>query len=238
MLPVISVLLTVSHLSKSFYHRPVLSSVDLKIVSGDCLALMGKNGAGKSTLLRVLARISSANGGSVDFDGNDILSGPAANRRGILYLGHAPGMYPALSARENLRLMAEFQGGNPSVEAIAQALATVGLQRQADDPIRIYSQGMLQRLKLALALLVDWKLLLFDEPFAGLDAQGRTLVDSVLADWRQQARTMVLVVHDFEWIWQNCSRLALLADGIIQAEFGIADDNRVAAEKLFRELVG
>lgn len=202
------------------------------------VALMGKNGAGKSTLLRILARISAPTDGSALFKGRNLFSGSATDRQGLLYIGHAPGLYPVLSARENLSLFAGFHNVQITPADIDEALALVGLLEQADDQIRIYSQGMLQRLKLCMAILIDWDLLLFDEPFAGLDAQGRVLVEGIFSEWRRQKRTMLLVVHDLDWAWDQCSRLVLLANGNIDSEFDLAEADQTAVRNIFREVVG
>jgi len=230
-------LLTVTNLRKSFYHRPVLNDLNLQIAAGEIIALMGKNGVGKSTLLRILGRISTANSGEVKFAGKSLLKGDSENRRGILYLGHAPGMYPPLSAKENLGLFSRLYKSPTTEPGIEEVLEIVGLTKQADDPIRIYSQGMLQRLKLALAMLIDWKLLLFDEPFTGLDEQGRELVEKILRQWQSTNRTILLVTHDFEWSWQFCHRLVVINRGTIQYNFNIAETDINTARDQFRHLL-
>ena len=233
-----SELLSITNLDKSFYHRPILKDFNLQIAGGEIVAVMGRNGVGKSTLFRVLARISSPVNGEITFQGKSILKGSDSNRKGILYLGHAPGMYPPLSAVENLQLISAIYSSPVSQSEIMSALNRVGLTEQINDPIKIYSQGMLQRLKLALAILVDWKLLLFDEPFTGLDAQGRKFTEMILADWKQAGRTVMLVTHDFEWSWSFCTRIVILESGIIQYDFSPSDNGFSDAQNQFRKLIG
>ena len=136
----------------------------------------------------------------------------------MLYLGHAPGLYPGLSARENLAFAYRIYAQGDYNFSPDSVLKDVGLLRQADDPIKVFSQGMLQRLKLALAKTIDWKLLLFDEPFAGLDLQGRSLTQSFFDDCKSPERSLLLVVHDLEWALDHCSRIILLEKGKILAD--------------------
>ncbi|MFH1852025.1 MAG: ABC transporter ATP-binding protein [Candidatus Neomarinimicrobiota bacterium] len=230
--------LSVTNLSKTFYHRPILTDLNLSVDRGEIMALMGRNGVGKSTFLRVLARVSAPTRGGIEFHGRSILQSNPETRTGLLYLGHAPGLYPALTAVENLSIMTGLYGYPAGRPDILQVLQRVGLTAQAYDPIKIYSQGMLQRIKLALALLIDWDLLLFDEPFAGLDAQGKALTEAVLQEWKTRGKTMLLVVHDFEWIWNYCTRLVILEAGSIGVDIPINPDSRDQGTALFREMVG
>ena len=166
-------MLAVANINKSFYHNPVLNNLSFKVNDGDVIALTGKNGAGKSTLLRILARISQPDGGTVIYNDVDIFKGKASARTGILYLGHEPGLYPSLSAIENIEFASRIHGAFPVAEDIDTTLKNFGLSEHIDDPIKIYSKGMLQRLKYALGNLLPWSILFFDEPFSGLDIEGK-----------------------------------------------------------------
>ncbi len=189
-------MLSVSHLSKSFNRRPVLADITFEIATGETVVFMGKNGAGKSTLLRILARIMACDKGEVSFQNHDLLKGAPTTRKDLLYLGHASGMYSALSAVENLSLALRLRGMHTSKEIIIEALTHYGLFDQKDDPIAIYSQGMLQRLKLTYAELAEWTLLLMDEPFSGLDDDGAKLMHDAILQWKSEAQSLCLVLHD------------------------------------------
>ncbi len=216
----------------------MLDKLDLSVTEGEVVALMGKNGAGKSTLLRLLARIATPTAGTIDFRGRSITSDVAESRRGILYLGHAPGLYPALTALENLDILVRLHGTQADSATLHQALEKVGLGSQLDDPIKIYSQGMLQRLKLAAALCTAWDLLLFDEPLTGLDAAGRLLTEKYLRQWKSAGKTMLLVVHDFQWIWDICTRLIILSEAQVGADITLDSKTRRQAQTEFDRLVG
>lgn len=172
--------------------------------------MLGKNGAGKSTLLRIMAGLTSYDNGQIYILNKPLKSSDPSSRDLLLYIGHAPGLYPPLSAIENLRVAAKFYGKTYSDAEILSTLKEVGLDRQPHDSIRIYSQGMVQRLKLALAILIPWRILLFDEPFTGLDEEGRTLTEELLKSWQAEDKVIVLVVHNHEWALEHCQHIFVL----------------------------
>ena len=211
-------MLAVANINKSFYHNPVLKNLSFKVNDGDVIALTGKNGAGKSTLLRILARISQPDGGTVIYNDVDIFEGKASARKGILYLGHEPGLYPSFSAIENLEFASRIHGVFPVVEDIVTTLKNIGLSEHINDPIKIYSKGMLQRLKYALGNLLPWSILFFDEPFSGLDIEGKNLALDCLNTWKIKDRTIIFVTHDVEWGLSYCNRLLLLEAGSLKID--------------------
>ena len=211
-------MLAVANINKSFYHNPVLNNLSFRVNDGDVIALTGKNGAGKSTLLRILARISQPDGGTVIYNDVDIFKAQASARSGILYLGHEPGLYPALSAIENIEFACRIHGAPPAADDIITTLKNIGLSEQINDPIKIYSKGMLQRLKYALANLLPWSILFFDEPFSGLDIEGKRLALDCLNAWKANDRTMIFVTHDVEWGLSFCNRLFLLEEGNLKID--------------------
>jgi len=230
-------LLTVHHLRKAFYHRPVLKDLSFQVQEGEVVGLIGRNGVGKSTLLRILARISAPDRGQILFQGRDIFKGSALDRKGIHYLGHAPGLYPSLTAEENIQFALTFHGEKPAKTSITEALERVGLTAQRKDPIRVYSQGMLQRLKVALANLLPWSLLLFDEPLTGLDTQGSQLVESLLKEWRTPHRALLMVAHDLEWVLTFCSRVLILEKGVLVVDELTEGAGKEALRKAYRDLM-
>ena len=211
-------MLAVANINKSFYHNPVLNNLSFRVNDGDVIALTGKNGAGKSTLLRILARVSQPDGGTVFYNDVDIFKGQASARKGILYLGHEPGLYPSLTAIENMEFACRIHGAFPVVENIIITLKNIGLSEQINDPIKIYSKGMLQRLKYALVNLLFWSILFFDEPFSGLDIEGKNLALDYLNTWKMKDRTMIFVTHDVEWGLSFCNRLLLLERGSLKID--------------------
>jgi len=230
--------LTLKDLSKSFFHRPILNKVSCSINPGDIVGLVGRNGIGKSTLLRVLSGLSSADNGEITIGDETVSSGNWKARKNNLYLGHAPGLYQAFSAVENLEFAAQLYQVDNVSEKVTAALEKVGLTSQKNDAIKIYSQGMTQRLKLALALIIPWEILMFDEPFSGLDTQGIALAESVIIEWKQQKKTMLFVDHNLDWIIQFCNRVLLLDSGNITLDSLTNEEGATTIRETFKRLVG
>ena len=203
-------MLTVSNISKSFHYKPVLKNIHFSVSTGETTALIGKNGAGKSTLLRILAKISTPEEGQIEFNGNDLFDGVAAHRQGIYYCGHAPGLYPSLTAGENLYYFSAFHGCKTETEKINLVLQDFDLLDAVNEPVKVYSQGMMQRLKLALLELIDWSLLLIDEPFNGLDLSGQVFAMKKMHSWQNGKRSIIFVDHDIDRVLELSSRVMVL----------------------------
>jgi heme exporter protein A len=182
---------------KSFGDRRALDGVDLELADGECLAVLGPNGAGKSTLLRTLATLLRPDAGELTVAGHALPAGARAVRGLVGYLGHDPLVYLDLTARQNLELFADLYGVPRPRERVLDLLQRVGLLVRAEETVRTFSRGMAQRLGLARLLLHRPRVLLLDEPYAGLDAEGEALLDVLLAESRGD-RTVVVVTHDVE----------------------------------------
>jgi heme exporter protein A len=173
---------------------PGVVRVDLRIEPGEAVLLRGPNGAGKSTLLRLIATAISPTYGKGSVFGLDLVRDRARIRPRLELLGHRTRLYEDLTASENLRFACALYGLDPST--VPEALARVGLRHASDERVRGYSQGMRQRVAVARALLRRPDLLLLDEPYAGLDEEAKDLVDAVVAEAKDQGRTVVLATHD------------------------------------------
>ncbi len=224
-------MLTVENLQKSYHLRPVLQGVTFDVHQSESVGIFGKNGAGKTTLLRVVARISSCDGGEVYLNGNSLLKGTPSARRGLLYIGHNPNLYPTLTGEENLQLLARWYAAQVPKENILEALERVELLHQRWDPIRYYSRGMLQRLGLAKALTIPWQIVLMDEPTAGLDESGMVLLDELVNQWQAEERSMLIVSHEREWLERFCPRVLILREGqVVQNKPFDSDKETAVAE--------
>ncbi|MGZ8762208.1 MAG: heme ABC exporter ATP-binding protein CcmA [Acidimicrobiia bacterium] len=175
---------------------PALAGVDLDVAGGEIVLLTGPNGAGKSTLLRVLAGLLAVHRGEVEVLGQDLTVDRRAHRRGLALVGHDTSCYDDLTTRENLRFAAKASGRDGATAD--SALARLGLTRQADVTHGRLSAGQRRRLTLAAALARDPRLLLLDEPHAGLDAEGRVLLDEIVAAAPAEGRTVVLASHELD----------------------------------------
>ncbi len=182
-------ILVANGLTHWFGSEVALESVDLTIDTGEHMAVLGENGAGKTTLLRILATAARPTSGRLEIMGLDALRERRRLRQKIGFVAHAPGLYPALSAAENLEFFCTLQGVDRS--RVTETLAVVGLSEVAGRPAGQLSRGMQQRLAIARAILHDPKLLVLDEPDASLGSDGADLLAGVMRD-----RTVVLATHD------------------------------------------
>lgn len=185
----------VAGVERRFGRRRVLKDVTFDLAAGGFLLLLGPNGAGKTTLLRMLATLLTPSAGSVRVCGLDAREQAAEVRRAVGLVGHSPLLYGDLTARENLRFYARMYLLADMPGLVDEALERVGLGLRADDPTRTFSRGMRQRLALARALLHRPRVLLLDEPYAGLDTRAAALLDRIL-DERAGSASVVLVTHD------------------------------------------
>ncbi len=193
-------------ISHWFGGEPALDSVDLVVERGDHVAVLGENGAGKTTLLRILATALRPSAGKLEIMGLDALKERVRLRGRMAYVAHAPGLYPALTAEENLRFFCDLRGSDRA--NIADALGVAGLTHVARRPVSELSRGMQQRLAIARAVVHDPLLLILDEPDASLDAEGAELLATVMKN-----RTAVLATHNHALATRLCQRTLTLRKG-------------------------
>jgi ABC-2 type transport system ATP-binding protein len=187
--------------------------------------LLGPNGAGKSSLMRTLATLQAPDAGTITFDGASVLDDPAAHRRRLGYLPQDFGVYPGVSAAELLDHLALLKGltdrraRRAQVEAL---LAQTNLWEHRRRAVSGFSGGMRQRFGIAQALLGDPRLVIVDEPTAGLDPEERNRFHNLLSEIGEQV-VVILSTHIVEDVRQLCPRMAILADGRVLRE-GAPDD--------------
>ncbi len=203
-------MLTINNISKSFYHRNIFKDLSFKVKKGDTIALLGKNGIGKSTLLRILGKISQPDQGEILYNNENIFKEKASSRKGMLYIGHDVGLYPSLSIIDNIKFACAIHGKSVREEKIIVTLNQLGLSNRIDDQIKIFSKGMLQSLKYALAELIDWKILFFDEPFSSLDLKRRKIAQEYIDKWNRKSKTIIFATHDPIWALRYCTRILLI----------------------------
>ena len=193
-----------------------LNSIDLVLGQG-MFGLLGPNGAGKTTLMRILAGIVNASSGKVQINGEDIgtESGKLAVKKFLGYLPQELGMYPDLTAAQFVDYMAILKGLDDPRErakSVGSVLEMVGLSDQANRKIKGFSGGMKRRVGIAQALVNDPKLLIVDEPTAGLDPEERIRFRNLLVNLAAN-RTVLLSTHIVEDIGQTCRDLAVISKG-------------------------
>jgi heme exporter protein A len=182
--------------TRRFGHKWALRGIALDVHFGDLVVIQGHNGGGKSTLLRVIATAIMPTGGTGHVLGKDIWRDATRIRAESALLGTSNGLYEDLSATENLLFAARMLGVRQASERVADALRQVGLANDANERVRAFSSGMQRRLAIGRLLLQQPKLLLLDEPFNTLDADGVALVSSLIAGTRERGGAVVVVLHD------------------------------------------
>jgi ABC-2 type transport system ATP-binding protein len=203
-----------------------LNDVDLSIQSG-MFGLLGPNGAGKTTLMRILAGILRPTSGTVRIGGWDCSSERArtAVKRVLGYLPQELGVYPDLSARQFLDYIGILKGlddGKARRRRVEELLETVDLAAAADRKLKSFSGGMKRRVGIAQALLNDPRLLIVDEPTAGLDPEERIRFRNLLSELAGE-RTVLLSTHIVEDIAQTCRNLAAMTGGRVIFQGTTAD---------------
>jgi heme exporter protein A len=199
-------LLVAQQLSHRFGPELALDSVDLVLDTGEHMAVLGENGAGKTTLLRILATASRPTSGRLEIMGVDALRERRRLRARIGFVAHAPGLYPALTAAENLEFFCSLYGvGRARVQ---ETLGLVGLAEFASRPAGQLSRGMQQKLAIGRAILHDPRLLVLDEPDASLGSDGAELLTQVM-----HGRTVVMATHDHALANRLCRRTLVLRHG-------------------------
>ena len=193
----------------------VLDSVSLDIRAGEAVALLGANGAGKTTLLKILATLLRPTRGAATIAGHDVARPPEAVRPLLGVVAHGAWVYEDLTARENLRFWATVGGLDAYADDLTAALAGVGLERVADARVRTFSAGMKRRLSLARVMLARPRVLLLDEPFAGLDQRARKWLEGRLEAMKAAGAALLMVTHSFGRELGIADRLAVLAGGRI-----------------------
>ena len=194
---------------------PALAGADLEVDTGEVLLLSGPNGAGKTTLLRLCAGLLSLRAGEAEVLGVDLRTEPRRVRRAVALVGHETFCYDDLTVAENVRFVARATG-HSSADADA-ALERVGLERVAGITHARLSQGQRRRLSLANALARKPALLLLDEPHAGLDEQGRAVLEDVVQTTAGAGCTVMLASHELDLARSLATREVRVVGGQVHA---------------------
>lgn len=210
-------------LTKRFRRVLAVDGLDLTVERGEVFGFLGPNGAGKSTTLRMMVGLIRPTRGTVKLFGHDAWRDHCNALRNVGAMIEAPAFYKYLSGRDNLRILYNT-GGNCTSKEIDEALDTVGLLDRANDRVNAYSQGMRQRLGIALAILGKPELVLLDEPTNGLDPQGMKEVRDLIALLsREHNLTVFLSSHLLHEVEQVCTRIAVVNKGRVIESGKVSD---------------
>jgi heme ABC exporter ATP-binding subunit CcmA len=206
-------LVRVAGLVRVFGAQRVLDGVDLDVAAGEAVALLGPNGAGKTTLLKIVATLLRPTRGIAAVGGHDCARAAESARPLLGVVAHGAHVYEDLTARENLAFWLRLNGRAAARDTVAAALADVELERQADARVRTFSAGMRRRLSLARLALTRPRVLLLDEPFAGLDQRARKWLEGRLETFKAGGAALLMATHGFGRELAVADRLAILVAG-------------------------
>jgi heme exporter protein A len=210
-------MITVKRLVKRFGLKTVLRGVDFAVQPGEFVALLGPNGAGKTTFLRILASLSRPSVGEVNIAGYKLPNEAAQVRARLGVVSHLPLLYGDLTADENLHFYARMYNIPDYELRVTEVLEMVGLDARRRDLVRTFSRGMQQRLAIGRAVLHDPDVVLFDEPYTGLDQDASSMLDDVLRTVAAKGRTVVMTSHDLARAEDLATRFDILSRGVISA---------------------
>jgi len=205
--------LEIKGLKKTYNLKPILRGIDIVLDQGKCMALLGANGAGKTTLLRILACLTKPVAGTAGIGGLDIGQDVQQVRLLVGFVGHQPNLYDELTGLENLLFFGRMYAVKNARERAVTLLQQVGLARRSNERVGTLSRGQLQRLSLARALLHSPRLLLLDEPDAGLDDEGIELLEALIREHTGQGGTTLFSTHNFERAVKYSDQICMLSGG-------------------------
>jgi ABC-2 type transport system ATP-binding protein len=232
-------------LTKSYGAQLAVKGITLEIPDGQLVGLLGPNGAGKTTTIRMLTGMLAPTSGTAEIEGADVVRDPLAVKRVVGYVPESGAVFEALTAREYLRFIA-------SLYAIPEAEAEARIGRFAqffelDDatlrkPLSTYSKGMRQKVVITSALLHNPRVVLFDEPLNGLDANAALSFKTLITSLAREGKTIVYCSHILDVVERVCERVVIIHQGRIVAD-GTADALKAqtgegSLERVFNRLTG
>jgi ABC-2 type transport system ATP-binding protein len=227
--------LQTDQLTKRYRRRVVVDQLSLAVERGDIFGFLGQNGAGKSTTIRMALGLVRPTAGRVKLLGFDMARQPLRALKRVGAIVETPAFYDNFSGRQNLGMFAAMSGGADR-KRIEMVLELVSLRARANDPVRVYSHGMRQRL--AQALLPNPELIILDEPTDGLDPQGLFEVRELIRRLRDElGLTIILSSHLLNEVEQICNRVAIIDSGRLLYQGSTEDlirQNRVVKLKVSR----
>ena len=211
----------VKGLSKSFGARQVVCGFNLRVEPGEVVGLLGANGAGKSTTFRMVVGLHAADAGTIQFLGRDITHLPMHERArmGLGYLAQEPTIFASLSVADNIRIvLEEYYPKDQVAPRLDSLLGELGLSHLRDSRASGLSGGERRRLEITRSLVVEPKLLFFDEPFAGVDPKSRGDIGLIIATLKARGVAVLITDHHAETILSLVDRLYVMKAGSNFAE--------------------
>ena len=233
-------IIEIENLVKAYGFLPVLKQLSLTVQRGQFIALLGPNGSGKSTLLRLLSGLSKPSSGLMRIGGWEIPTEAQQIRAQIGMVSHKSLLYENLTARENLLFFGSLYGITKADCATRSddLLKRVGLKKRSHSLVRTFSRGMQQRLSIARALLPDPHVLLFDEPYTGLDQDAGNVLDDLLREAHADGHTILMATHQIERAASLADRVVILSRGVVAYDAPMQDVSSGQLPNLYAEVTG
>ncbi len=203
----------VSNLSKQFKDVLAVDDLSFTVNEGDIYGFLGQNGAGKSTTIRMLLTLVKPTSGQINIFSKDISQSRPEILKQTGAIIEKPDLYKYLSAYDNLSIFARLSGLKPSRQFIISKLEAVGLSARSQSKVKTFSQGMKQRLGIAVALVHDPRLIILDEPSNGLDPQGIADMRGLILQLRESGKTVLISSHLLSEIEQIATRMIIIHKG-------------------------
>lgn len=223
------IVIQVEQLSKQYGDMKAVDNLSFSVYTGDVYGFLGQNGAGKSTTIRMLLTLIKPSSGNIQMFGMDLESKRKEILQQVGAVIERPDLYKYLTAYENLKLFARMSGLYPEKKMLEAQLDQVGLLTRAHSKVHTFSQGMKQRLGIAVALVHDPQLIILDEPTNGLDPQGIADIRNLILDLsRNRGKTVLISSHLLNEIEMVASRMIIIDKGrkIVEGTVGELFDNR------------
>jgi ABC-type multidrug transport system ATPase subunit len=204
----------VKNLCKSFGTFQAVNDLSFTVYPGDVYGFLGQNGAGKSTTMRMLLTLIRPTSGSMQLFGKELTHHRQEVLQQVGAIIERPDLYKYLSAYENLEMMARLSGIKPTKQELMNQLEQVDLASRAIDKVKTFSQGMKQRLGIAIALVHNPKLVILDEPTNGLDPQGIAEMRNIIINLsKEHGKTVIVSSHLLNEVEQIATRILIIDKG-------------------------
>jgi ABC-2 type transport system ATP-binding protein len=216
----LSQILIAEALVKRFGEFTAVDGVSFEIAEGETYGLLGPNGAGKTTTISMIAGLLARDSGVVTVAGEEITTGSTRGRSAIGLVPQDLAIYPDLTGQENLHFFGRLYGmdGDVLEHRVTEVLSVVGLLDRREDLTKEYSGGMKRRLNIGIGLLHDPRLLILDEPTVGVDPQSRNAILESVESLSREGMAVLYTTHYMEEAERLCDRVAIIDEGVIQAE--------------------
>ncbi len=222
------------NLRKSYGNNEALRGLNLTVESGDIYCLLGANGAGKTTTISLFLNFIQPDGGTASVCGLDVTEQPLETKKLLAYIPEQVMLYGNLTALENLRYFAQLGGHDYSREDYRAFLHRVGLQPEAvDRRVKTYSKGMRQKVGVAIALAKQARVLLLDEPTAGLDPKASNEFSQLLLKLKSDGAAILMATHDLFRAKETGTRIGIMKEGRLVEELSTDEVSHADVEQIY-----